>query len=127
MFKRKGQNIAEYSILIAIVIAAAVAMQVYVRRGLQGRVADAVDHQPDLQILDGTGSDSIAFTTKQYEPYYLEKEANITSDRSYDEEIASRGEIERTGIDEETRREADSFEEDQWVGFERDVYDPGRP
>jgi len=48
MLKRKGQNIAEYSILIALVIAAAVAMQTYIRRGVQGRMADAVDHAPGV-------------------------------------------------------------------------------
>ena len=43
MKKRKGQNIAEYSILITLIIIAAVGMQTYVKRGLSGRVKDAVD------------------------------------------------------------------------------------
>ncbi len=41
---KKGQNTAEYAILIALVIAAAVAMQTYVKRGMQGRVHDAVEY-----------------------------------------------------------------------------------
>ena len=41
--KRKGQSTAEYAIVIGLVIAAAVAMQVYVKRGLQGKMKDAVD------------------------------------------------------------------------------------
>ena len=39
----KGQSTAEYAIVIGLVIAAAVAMQVYVKRGLQGKIKDATD------------------------------------------------------------------------------------
>ncbi|MFA5096994.1 MAG: hypothetical protein WC478_06605, partial [Candidatus Omnitrophota bacterium] len=61
---RKGQSTAEYAIVIGLVIAAIVAMQVYVKRGLQGKVKDAVDYKD-------TG-DTITGTTAQYEPYYAE-------------------------------------------------------
>ncbi|MBN2097045.1 MAG: hypothetical protein JW714_01050 [Candidatus Omnitrophica bacterium] len=43
LLNRKGQSTAEHAIVIALVIAAALAMQTYVKRGMQGRVASASD------------------------------------------------------------------------------------
>lgn len=43
ILRKKGQNTAEYAILIGLVIAAVIAMQTYAKRGLQGRVYDASD------------------------------------------------------------------------------------
>jgi len=40
---RKAMSVVEYSLLIAIVIAALVAMQVYVKRAINGRWKDAGD------------------------------------------------------------------------------------
>ena len=62
-FHKKGQNTAEYAILIALVVAAAVAMQTYVKRSWQGGVKFAVDK---VKKSDGV--------TGQYEPYYLESD-----------------------------------------------------
>ncbi|MFC1657766.1 hypothetical protein ACFL1D_00055 [Candidatus Omnitrophota bacterium] len=124
MFNRKGQNIAEYSILIALVIAAAVAMQVYVKRGLQGRVADAVDHAPTPGVLGGA---NIEFTTKQYEPYYVDSEGTVGSSRSLTEDIAARGETDRTAIAESTTRQVGAYDETTWDDdYHRDDYDSGR-
>ncbi len=79
---RKGQNAAEYVIVFALVIAAAVAMQTYVKRGLQGRMKDATDH-----IATGT---SELGTTTQYEPYYSEQ-AMSASQKSTAETTTSEG------------------------------------
>ncbi len=43
LINKKGQNTAEYAILIALVIAAAIGVQTYVKRGWQGRVKDESD------------------------------------------------------------------------------------
>ncbi|MBI2495993.1 MAG: hypothetical protein HYW10_05460, partial [Candidatus Omnitrophica bacterium] len=40
---QRGQNIAEYAILFAVVIAAFAAMQVYAKRGLQARIKSGTD------------------------------------------------------------------------------------
>ena len=60
--RKKGQNVAEYAILIALVVGAIIAMQKFAQRGLQGRVRDAtkfmVDETPELGNV------------AQYEPYY---------------------------------------------------------
>ena len=58
--RKKAQSTAEYAIIIALVIAAAVAMQTYVKRSMQGSVKYAVDRMK---------KDSNSPT--QYEPYYV--------------------------------------------------------
>lgn len=111
MLNRKGQNTAEYAIVIALVIAAATAMQVYVRRAIQGRVADAVDHAP---ATDNVAGAAIQFTTKQYEPYYTDSSADVASHRNYQESLGARGETGHTGYDEGTTRRAGSYEAQRW-------------
>lgn len=101
MLNRKGQNVLEYSILIALVVGAAIAMQTYVKRGLQGRVKNAVDHV-------GTGSDvagqTLTFSGDQYEPYYAESHATVTSDRTVNQVIAVSGGVTNNVNNEETRK-----------------------
>ncbi len=112
MLNRKGQNIAEYSILVALVIAAAVAMQVYVKRGIQGRMADAVDHAPDTEEVAG---EVIKFKTKQYEPYYLDSSETVGTTSSRTETLGARGQTTRSGISDVTTKEAASYEEEKWI------------
>ncbi|PIQ87729.1 MAG: hypothetical protein COV73_02575 [Candidatus Omnitrophica bacterium CG11_big_fil_rev_8_21_14_0_20_43_6] len=71
---RKGQSTAEYAIVIGLVIAAAVAMQVYVKRSIQGKMKDAVDYNEQVAVGIGLG------TTPQYEPLYSTTE-NMVSKR----------------------------------------------
>lgn len=66
-FNKKGQNTAEYAILIALVVAAAVAMQTYVKRSMQGGIKFAVDKVKKSDTRTG-----------QYEPYYLESKYDVT-------------------------------------------------
>lgn len=78
---RKGQTVAEYAILLSLVIAAAVAMQVYVKRGLQARIKKGTDAFTGVtETIDsgGTGGTSKATFDKldQYEPYYQESSYN---------------------------------------------------
>jgi hypothetical protein len=66
---RKGQGTAEYAIVIGLVIAAAVAMQVYVKRGIQGKVRDLSDanvtsNNDDSGSLYGVNT----VASHQYEP-----------------------------------------------------------
>jgi len=117
MFNKKGQNIAEYSILVALVIAAAVAMQVYIKRGLQGRIADAVDNAPAVDLGE---AGTVSFATKQYEPYYQDKLENVTSNRTLNEASAVHGQTARSAINETTARAAGSFDRSTWVGFQAD-------
>ena len=41
--RRTGQSTLEYAVLIAVVAAAAIGMQIYVKRGIQGRLRQSAD------------------------------------------------------------------------------------
>jgi len=90
LFNRRGQNTAEYAILIGLIVAAAVAMQTYVKRGLQGRLKDGVDE--------------LAEKTAQYEPYYLGSDFQTTTSARNTQTVGTGGGVERAS-DEETTRE----------------------
>ncbi len=70
LFKnKKGQNTAEYALLIALVIAGVAAMQTYTQRAMQARMRDA-------SVALATQTNAIG-TTKQYEPYYKSEDATV--------------------------------------------------
>ena len=74
--RTKGQSTAEYAIVIALVLGAAVGMQTYVRRTLQARVADASDALPsNIPGVAGT-------PRKQFEPLYATANQNTTTNLS---------------------------------------------
>ncbi len=84
IFGKKGQNTAEYAIVLALVIAAAIAMQTYVKRGMQGRVHDASDRY--INKMTGTtdwdaigGNKSVTTAFKQYEPEKLSTQSTQTT------------------------------------------------
>ncbi|MDP3142571.1 MAG: hypothetical protein Q8N14_01305 [Candidatus Omnitrophota bacterium] len=78
--RSKGQSTAEYAILIGLVIAAAVAMQIYVKRGLQGRVHDAtILMTKETSISCSTTNDYIG-NSHQYEPYYIKSSFVVDRD-----------------------------------------------
>src|SRR4030042_149314 len=114
MLKRKGQNIAEDSILIALVIAAAVAMQVYIKRGIQARVADAVDYAPNTKDVGGA---PLAFTGEQYEPYYVSSDGNVASQRHLSEGVTEKGATAWTVTQDETRRIIGAKDTTLWSGI----------
>jgi hypothetical protein len=86
---RKGQSTAEYAIVIGLVIAAAVAMQIYVKRGIQGKVRDAVD---------------TTLAAKQYEPYYLESDLTNTRKESTTANTTAGGGVNRLINNDEANR-----------------------
>lgn len=104
VFGRKGQNIAEYAIVITLVIAAAIAMQTYVKRGIQGRVYDASNKfyekvSTDTNWSDIGGGSAIALTEKkgQFEPDKLSSQTTKEKlDGSYEQtDMAQGGTINR--------------------------------
>lgn len=69
MFRNnKAQSTAEYAILIGVVVGALIAMQIYVRRGLQAKMKVVVDEPGELRNLGGAFT-NVTFPA-QYEPYY---------------------------------------------------------
>lgn len=79
-FNKKGQSTAEYAILIALVIGAALAMQIYVKRGMQGGLKFVTDKLQSSNT--GTG---------QYEPYYQMSETTSTRENVYSSEETETG------------------------------------
>ncbi len=91
---RKGQSTAEYAIVIGLVIAAVVAMQVYVKRGLQGKIKDATVYKAT--------DDTVTGATGQYEPYYAGSTL-ISSRTATDTEAVSGSTVTRSASDTSTR------------------------
>ncbi len=100
---RKGQSTAEYAIVIGLVIAAAVGMQIYVKRGIQAKVADGVDYTDPT----AAGQYGIGGTLTQYEPQYTQTTAPMVSTRDSTEikTVSKGGGVERKieGIEETSR------------------------
>lgn len=94
--KKRGQNTAEYAILIGVIVAAAIAMQVYIRRGMQARIKEAVDFTKTAD--DDSGGN--LFKCSQYEPYYLATNYETTQDASQTE-FKQRG----GGVDRQTTKD----------------------
>lgn len=61
--RKRGQNTAEYAILIALVIGAAVGMQAYLNRGLKSRMKGAFEY-----LINATNEITHANYVRQYEP-----------------------------------------------------------
>jgi hypothetical protein len=95
---QRAQTTAEYAILIAIVIGAVVAMQVYMRRGMQGRIRNVVDH---VGAGGKVGDTDFAFKAEQYEPYYISSDASSARQSTEQEVLGGKGEVGR-GTSEQT-------------------------
>ena len=91
----KAQTTAEYAILIALVVGAAMAMQVYVKRGLQGRVRDVVDFTGSGGEV-GSEGDALSFSSGQYEPYYSESTGSSNQQIAETENVGQGGTVGRT-------------------------------
>jgi len=85
---KRAQTTAEYAILIGLVVAALVAMQIYVKRGLQGRMKGATDYLATQTTDLGAAG--------QYEPYYLSSSFDATRDTTESEATATGGSVTRT-------------------------------
>ena len=113
--RRNGQSMAEYAIVLTVVVSAIVAMQIYVKRGLQGKVKDVTD-QVGFGLLDV----GYATTTSQYEPYYAQTEYQIGQNQTINEAYQDGGTVSRTSIAEESTRTGsattgvDQGSDDQW-------------
>ena len=98
---KKGQNIAEYSILIALVIAVVIGMQTYVKRGIQGRVKDGADRFVD--VISGTQALSDTTTAEELSTAWsnISNVTEVTAPHQYDPAGFSRKVTSATITDEE--------------------------
>ena len=60
--KRKGQSSVEYAVLIIVIIGALLAIQVYIKRGIQGRLKSASDDIGDQYSPGNTNTLTIMKT-----------------------------------------------------------------
>lgn len=88
IFGKKAQTTAEYAILIALIVGAVVAMQVYVKRGIQGRVKDVVDHTGAGGEVAGQ---NLSLSGGQYEPYYQQSSGDTTQKSTSTEAMQTGG------------------------------------
>lgn len=100
---RKGQNTAEYAILIGVIVAAAIAMQIYIRRGMQARIKDAVDYTMTAGETSEEGGTNL-FTQSQYEPYYMSTDFNTVQSGATTEAMETGGGLTRTVTGQTTSR-----------------------
>lgn len=112
----KGQNTAEYAILLGLVIAGAIAMQTYVKRGVQGRVHDASDRYYDKVSTDANwaniGASTVEESAKkqQYEPEkFSSKSTQETLEDAEKTTMATGGTVSREST-QRTKQAADDYQ-----------------
>lgn len=108
---RHGQSTAEYAVVISVVIAVIVGMQLYVKRGLQGKyknVADSYSQRANLE-LEKLAPGAKMTHPRQYEPYYTAvTDYTINSNSSSSEAMTAKGAITKSKMAEETTRTGNS-------------------
>ena len=97
---KKAQNTAEYAILIGLVVAAVMAMQTYVKRGLQGKMQEAAD---DFTTELGA-------TQTQYEPTYISSQATQDTIKDWQKETMEKGGTVEREIEQKTRQAAGDYQ-----------------
>lgn len=105
--RKKAQSTAEYVIVLGLIIGAVIAMQTYVKRGLQGRVRDAVEFTDQGEQIQGEGTAAnavVQFSADQYEPYYLQSQFDSDRLSTQTEQLLTDGEVERTLTQEHSGR-----------------------
>jgi hypothetical protein len=94
LYNRKGQSTGEYALVFAIILGAIVAMQTYVKRGIQGRVKAGTDYMARETMDIGP--------VTQFDPYYYESDY-VTARDSEQEQTYTAGAAGMTSEDESTR------------------------
>jgi hypothetical protein len=98
-FKR-AQGTAEYVIVLGLVIGAVIAMQTYLKRGLQSRVKEATDYTYNPGNDSGMSYStnmSIFNGSVQYEPYYLRSDFASTRQGETTTDLFNAGSAEGEG------------------------------
>lgn len=93
MKKHAGQAILEYAVLIACFIAAVVAMNIYIKRGLSGRYKAAIDNlgeqyspghvDSDVKTTYDTTTKTVTETKYRYNQYDSDESGTIDKDDRY--------------------------------------------
>ncbi|MDP3723323.1 MAG: hypothetical protein Q8R91_07495 [Candidatus Omnitrophota bacterium] len=107
VMRERGQSTAEYAIVFAVVLAALVGMQVYVKRGINARTKVVSDHKA-VEFWTELGQPAEPDPT-QYEPYYASSDFDVTRDAAQTEHVESGGVVKRTGVSDATTREGEQI------------------
>lgn len=70
--KRKGQSTLEFAVLIAVVVAAVIAMQIYMKRGVSGKLKSGVDEI-------GEQYDPVAFNSTYSTTSYSQRQDTVNA------------------------------------------------
>ncbi|MFC1631561.1 hypothetical protein ACFL2I_03300 [Candidatus Omnitrophota bacterium] len=100
LYDRKGQSTGEYALVFAIILGAIVAMQTYVKRGMQGRVKDGTDYMASETSDIGT--------TEQYDPYYYRSQYDTRRDSVVSDQYAD-GAVTKDISQEDATRQVGGF------------------
>ena len=76
--KKKGQSTLEYAILIIIIIGALLSIQVYIKRGVQGRLKQATDDIGDQFSVGNTNVTKTHFTNSRTSDTFTTGEQKTT-------------------------------------------------
>lgn len=117
---RKGQSTAEYVIVLGLMVGVIIAMQTFVKRGLQGRMREVTDTVDNAAFIPG-GSEAEAagggravptFTAgNQYEPYYLRSRFETDRDGEDQEQMGAGGRIHKeTWREEQVTQKAGGYQ-----------------
>lgn len=109
LYKSVGQSITEYAVLMAVVAAALIAMQVYIKRGIQGKIRDLADqissraYEPGRTISNYTTNQS-GVLVQQYDRgvarTYQDPNADIDGDGVADATTSTPETVTRSGYEE---------------------------
>ena len=100
---RTGQSAAEYAIVLGVVVAALVAMQVYVKRGMNARIKMGSDSAVS-RVLGQLGQPNTG-TNLLYEPYYSSSQFDVTRDTNQTRYEETGGIVKHDNIKDTTVRE----------------------
>ena len=97
MRNQRGQSVAEYGIVLGLVVAAVAGMQVYVNRTFKAKIKDSTDFA--VQGIDAVTGRS----TSQFEPDYVNTNYNVTQDQKTDQTVTTKGVTSQLVADKTTR------------------------
>lgn len=92
---KRGQNTAEYALLIALVVAGIIAMQTFAQRSLQARVKDAAGTYMVAET-------AVLGNSQQYEPYYAQSNYTVNRESAENKRLAT-GLVEQDSASTRTR------------------------
>ena len=84
--KVKGQSTMEYAILIIIIIGALLSIQVYIKRGVQGRLKSAAD---DIGEQFSPGNTNLTVTTRSFSHTFDTFNQGVTRSELIENEVTN--------------------------------------